>query len=672
MQILNVLLLVFGFGFVIFWHELGHFLAAKWAGVKVEQFAVGFGQALLSYRKGMGVRVGTSGPAYQKRAAELLREQGGEPSTATPLQLDRAAATVGLSPTEYRLNWLPLGGYVKMLGQDDLDATARSDDPRSYNSVSVPKRMVIVSAGVVMNVILAAALFWALFTVGFHSPPAEVGLLQPGSPAQRAGLNVGDEIVSFDGDRMHDFTKLSLAVPLSDGGEPHPLIVRRASTGAVEAIDVTPRVDPNTLGTPSLGIAPPRALRGPQGELDEDAAELVHPQVIAVRPGETITSINGTPVEVDDYRVLHAALQQGRPVGITLEGDGGSARRATLEPFFAAGFGQGETSVGGLLPRVSVRGFVSGDTDAAGALRQDDVVVAVSASGGTDRLADPTSRQLRDRIDRIGQAGGGVDLTVLRGGELVEAKNLALTELPNGRYGLGIGLGVDTGNLVIAGVEPDSPAARAGLEAGQTIAAVNGEPVATWFDVDRALKAADAGAEVTFVVAGADEPLTLAVAEADLPVLRQNIYQTLALLDDYDVERVADNPAQALWWGVEETRYLILKFYLTLKQIATAKLSPSLLNGPVGIIHTGALLSGKGTDWMIWFLAMISANLAVVNFLPLPIVDGGLFCFLVYEALRGRPPSPKVQYYTQVAGLLLIGGIFLFVTFNDLTRLGLF
>ena len=60
-QIFSILLLVFGFGFVIFFHELGHFLAAKWVGIKVEQFAVGFGQALVSWRKGMGFQWGSSG-----------------------------------------------------------------------------------------------------------------------------------------------------------------------------------------------------------------------------------------------------------------------------------------------------------------------------------------------------------------------------------------------------------------------------------------------------------------------------------------------------------------------------------------------------------------------------------------------------------------------------------
>src|SRR3954454_19361733 len=172
-QTLNILLLVFGFGFVIFWHELGHFLAAKWAGVKVEQFAVGFGQALISWRKGLGIRWGSSAGEYE------------EAKTAEVEGVQRTDVNA-IGETEYRLNWIPLGGYVKMLGQDDLNPNARSDDPRSYNAKSVPARMLVVSAGVVMNIILAGLLFMVLFRTGFTAPAPVVGYVVPGSPAQKA------------------------------------------------------------------------------------------------------------------------------------------------------------------------------------------------------------------------------------------------------------------------------------------------------------------------------------------------------------------------------------------------------------------------------------------------------------------------------------------------------
>src|SRR3954447_20725081 len=160
-NVLAIAALVFGFGFVIFFHELGHFLAAKWVGIRVEQFAVGFGQAICSWRKGFGFALGSSARRYEELAGR------GE------------AANVG--ETEYRLNWIPLGGYVKMLGQDDLNPNAVVNDPRAYNMKPIGKRMVIVSAGVIMNIILAIIGFSILFKMGFDVPPPVVGQVYPNS-----------------------------------------------------------------------------------------------------------------------------------------------------------------------------------------------------------------------------------------------------------------------------------------------------------------------------------------------------------------------------------------------------------------------------------------------------------------------------------------------------------
>src|SRR5215211_596354 len=147
-QLPSLILLVLGFGFVIFFHELGHFLAAKWVGIRVEQFAVGFGQAIFSWRKGFGWCLGSSARRYEETAAR------GE--------------ALGVGETEYRLNWIPLGGYVKMLGQDDLRPNSEQNDPRAYNRKSIGARMFVVSAGVIMNILLAAFGFMVVFLMGFR------------------------------------------------------------------------------------------------------------------------------------------------------------------------------------------------------------------------------------------------------------------------------------------------------------------------------------------------------------------------------------------------------------------------------------------------------------------------------------------------------------------------
>src|SRR3954447_20463683 len=178
LRILGWVLLALGFGFVIFWHELGHFIAAKWAGVKVEQFAVGFGTAAMAWRKGIGaVLGGSTTPKVEARVHQERERVRSRPEKNAVGELEQREETddqirerLGIGETEYRLNWLPLGGYVKMLGQDDLNPNAIANDPRAYNMKPIGKRMVIVSAGVIMNIILAAIGFSVLFgTIGFNA-----------------------------------------------------------------------------------------------------------------------------------------------------------------------------------------------------------------------------------------------------------------------------------------------------------------------------------------------------------------------------------------------------------------------------------------------------------------------------------------------------------------------
>jgi regulator of sigma E protease len=133
--------------------------------------------------------------------------------------------------------------------------------------------------------------------------------------------------------------------------------------------------------------------------------------------------------------------------------------------------------------------------------------------------------------------------------------------------------------------------------------------------------------------------------------------------------RKTSSPITAAAWGVTETRDFVLQFYLTLHRMFQGSVSYKNMMGPVGIFNAGRAFDYKGNDWLIWFLAMISANLAVVNFLPIPIVDGGLFTFLVVEKIQGKPLSAKTQSIAQVVGLAIILSVFLLVTYQDIARM---
>jgi regulator of sigma E protease len=130
------------------------------------------------------------------------------------------------------------------------------------------------------------------------------------------------------------------------------------------------------------------------------------------------------------------------------------------------------------------------------------------------------------------------------------------------------------------------------------------------------------------------------------------------------------NPLAAVWAGTLETYYSLAKGYLTLRRmIFTRSVGVEKMSGPIGILHLGSEIAKVSTVAMLYFLGFLSVNLAVFNFLPLPIVDGGLMVFLIIEKIKGSPVSVRVQVATQMLGLALLGTTFLLVTFNDISKL---
>ena len=692
--ILSIALLVFGFGFVIFWHELGHFLAAKWVGIRVEQFAVGFGHAILSWRKGIGLRVGNTQREYEKRLTEYVEKEEGhldrrDRSAPTGEQLGRAAEKLGLGETEYRLNWIPLGGYVKMLGQDDLNPNNLSEDPRAFNRKSIPARMLVVSAGVIMNVILAAVGFMVVFLIGFRVAPAEVGGIVPSSPAQEAGLRVGDKIWTYDGTRQYDWNKILLNVALSGEGEQVPMEVKRVVDGREQVVPltITPRRErADSHGLLSLGIYPPRSLEGPseKDKLVDDLnklAELFGKDTLALQPGDEITAVNGQAVKAGDYPRFDAALQgsYGAPVQITVTNKNGGTRTVEAHPRFAQPFGAADFNLLGMVPRAAVESIMP-NSPARGKLRPGDVIANITV--GSDPAPNPSQTILRGRLNKAGQNGQAVDIVVLRN---VDGKETELTfsglrpelRVDRDTRGLGIGLGYSGSRAVVADAVEGSPAAVAGIGNGAQVTQVNGKPVESWYDVHRELAsvatAADSADRAVSIAyrtkSGETKQASLVMGARQLADVRGVRYVHDLILGEPREIRETDNPIEAMNWGVTETRDFILQFYLTIRRMIDGTVSPSNLMGPIGIFHAGTKFAYKGHDWLIWFLSMISANLAVVNFLPIPIVDGGLFTFLVLEKIKGRPLSARTQTIAQFVGMAVLLCVFLLVTYQDIARL---
>lgn len=700
--IVDVLIVVVGFGLIIVVHELGHFLAAKWAGIRVMAFAVGFGKAAWSYRKGLGWRRGSSEREYLKLVAQ---GESGEGASA-------------ISPTEYRLNWLPLGGYVKMLGQDDFDPSYRSTAPDSYQSCPPWKRMVVISAGVIFNLILAATLFIVVFMIGLKSEPAKVGAVMPGSPAARAtpvaagapvGLQAGDEIVSVNGRRPRHFQDVVLAVVMTGRSESLGMEVRRNSAGPGEsprfetvAYSLKPTTDPTTRLL-EIGVTPAISTRvvTPRGAAQkaefERAIDLWGLQ--GVEPGMRLVRAAGHGDLRDAQELLEIVdRSEGRPVELVFESDDGRRVVVTQTPRAELSLGIVTLAKDREVALEHVAGFTPVMTVAeadekaqAKGLRTGDVFARLGAVEYPSIAAGMAEIQARK--------GESIKAVVLRRVEgTVQEVELDLAVNSKGQIGFSVGDTALDSTLVSRapeslrvpeGMSGGLPGKEAGLPPGSRIVRIGGREVRNFGEMREALTAAAQGApeegetwnvEIEYRAparAGtgeAGEPRVASVAigredAANLRGLGWSLPMSIALFEMEQTLVKGEHPFDAIAIGLGETKRVMITTYLTFARLIQGTVRVEHLKGPVGIAHLGTRILDRGFIWLLFFFALISVNLAVINFLPLPIVDGGQFLMLLYEQARGRPVPVGVQNAVSLAGLALIGTMFLVVTYNDIVGL---
>ncbi|MGQ0629057.1 MAG: site-2 protease family protein [Phycisphaerales bacterium] len=713
----DLAIVIAGFSLIILIHELGHFLAARWAGIRVMAFALGFGPAVVSFRPGLGFRRGSS-------EREYLNLRAG----TTPPPVDGGVGRI--SPTEYRLNVLPLGGYVKMLGQDDADPSARSDEPDSYQSSPPFKRMVVISAGVVCNVILAAVLFVVVFSVGLETEPCKIGEVIPESPAALAvatnasdeavakpGLHGGDEVLLIDGKKPDSFKDLSLAAAMARPGAAIELEIARRGEKEPLRFLIVPKIDPFTR---MLGIGVFPAASGELvGSRPADGDHAVITKALRARglkealPGMRLVEVAGKTagpggarlsiIDIDEA----AASGDGAPVDVVFEGAGPGGAvvrvRESLAPRAPMQMQTFESSTGGglvnaehllgFMPLLRVEATTERSENAG--IRTGDVFIRVG-----DR-SWPSPIEAIAEIQRGGRSS--VNLVIAR----PAASGMKVVVLPSVPV-VGGTIGFNRGDSaavlpfvagyprLVAGprpyadtVAPPPPAAGIVLPENARIVAIDGQPVAALADAWRVLRGAAASGKSTVHVAFqsgrveatheekllrfVDAPaVELTIDPASAQALQASSWTTVLSEGLFAPELITlrgSNPLASIAMGARETLRAMTSTYLTFARLFQGTVKVEHLKGPVGIAHVGTLLASKGFIWLLFFMAVVSVNLAVVNFLPLPIVDGGQFLFILFEQVTGRQVSVMVQNVAAIGGLLLIGSVFLITTFNDVANL---
>ncbi len=225
-------------------------------------------------------------------------------------------------------------------------------------------------------------------------------------------------------------------------------------------------------------------------------------------------------------------------------------------------------------------------------------------------------------------------------------------------------------------VTPRSAAWDSGLRPDDVIVAVDGRPIHSFPELQSIVFASEGrplAVDVWRPDGGAGEELsvTLAPRSMDIP-LAEGGFETRwlmgingALFFEPVTERA--NPFEALGYGVDQTIYILRSSISALSHIITGQISTCNLSGPIGIAETSGAAASQGIDNFIWFIAVLSAAVGMLNLFPIPVLDGGHLVFHAYEAVRGRPPSDDAVRVLMTVGLALMGALMLFAVFNDLT-----
>ncbi|NOX59877.1 MAG: PDZ domain-containing protein [Planctomycetes bacterium] len=714
-----------GFSFIIFIHELGHFAVAKWSGVRVEQFAIGFFREIVGFTKG---------------------------------------------ETRYSFNLLPLGGYVKMLGQEDFEVDTTGElqyreDPRSFANKPVGIRMAIVSAGVIMNLVLSLVLFMIIFMVGKEVQSPRIGMVVPGRPAAEAGILSGDLVKSINGWTIDEFGDLMSVIMLAKPGKPLEFVIER--DGEIKNFEIIPEID-SRFDLLKIGIGPERTadilVAGPGYEPDNPR----HP-----RAGDTIVSMGGTEVTAKNGNAMIDSLWNDpikfrtvvveRPIPGSKDGDKSERLTINLDPRILLNRLDTKTPTPHVLGMVPLMRFnevaPGGRADLAG-IEVGDVILKWG------NIENPTPSQIRKSIVTSAKPGSrtperDIPITLLKqsSGKTVntavrpKVKVFPIVGWHKGKpsihaqYQVFADRLLRVGSIVDTMMGQETPAAKAGIPVNAVISKINEQSVSTWVDLAEALRTrAGEDVVVSYALNGeADLTATLSVpnclrtklgvgpasriisidGQERVKVKRNNVTATLVVnqlmamhqilsdsvgktvevkyrpgtleevktaqvevTDDmlvpwvgstiYNVDLFTDvesielrrsNPFAAMKLGVKKTYFFVMQVYQTLERmIISRSLGVDKMSGPIGIVDIGSKVARLGFLELLWFLALISANLAVINFLPLPIVDGGLMVFLIIEKIKGSPISVRIQVATQVIGLALIAMAFLFVTLQDLAR----
>ncbi|MBI2192118.1 MAG: RIP metalloprotease RseP [Planctomycetes bacterium] len=622
---------ILGFGLLIFVHELGHFLMAKWMGVRVLKFSLGFGPRIAGFQRG---------------------------------------------DTEYLLSAIPLGGYVKMAGENLHDPT--EGRPDEFFRKSPGQRACIILAGPAMNLLFAVPAAMLMYVLGTNQPSTLCDVIQ-NSAAAKAGLQDGDRILAVNGQTVLSFPELKIQILLAPRGEPLRLTYRRDGAPPQKAT-VTVVPDPNSI---EVGLLPHPGTTIYQTDPGSPAEKA------GIQRGDRLVSINETRIRNWEDWVAFERANPNLKAKLSLERPRPSpdGRPAYVSYQTEATFGSQSVPELGmegrlvLLPRVEkVR--PDGPAERAG-LQAGDFIV---------RIGDKSMGTWQDLVGAISPSGGQeLQFKIWRQGSLLDVSIVPRQqEAGSGsffrhlffwRSSASDSGPPDTGHAVI-GIEAgqnlafsidsfwleDAPARQAGLARGDLLFALNGKRVGDLPDSDLlgAIRKGD-GTPVQLQVFRPVPDLFLEekTVQAAPRTVAAGYFGVQpgaeTVLIRHSIGRAFAESFVATGQGIEDTARSLVR-------LVTGNIPLKLIGGPVGISTALFYKAREGFAEFVHLLFIISLNLGLINLLPIPILDGGHLVLISAEKLKGKPIRERTVEALQYVGLAVLLALVIFATRNDIVN----
>lgn len=544
--------LILGFSGLIFVHELGHFVLAKWNGVRVYVFSLGMGPYLFSF-------------TYKG--------------------------------TVYALSMIPIGGYVKMMGQDDMNANlAENKDASDYRNKRPGQKAAILAAGAAFNLIFTMAVFTLCYGIGMEIEPPRIGTVIPGRPlaeakiwpnggeAKPANLQKGDLILEVNSVPVKTFVEAQLQIAGTPAGEDLFLKVERQPPGSgnVQLVTVKAKHD-KTMQASGIGL-------------------------------ERYSYKMNLPLgfKTDD-KVLVADFDKAKD----------PAKLKAL-PAYTAG------------------------------LRKDDEILRIEDRTHPGGATVTEVTEVEQLFAAAPQAEGRPLTYVVRRNGKIEEFTMTPTKDPEAESYI-VGL-PPSQRRIVSEIDENSEAYKKGLRKGDSVIGFMPEDPNpdTWTSGTLMWKKNPADKEIQ-------------KAELTVPDDGALMFTQPRLAS---VKYKAEGIGEAISTAWDDTLRFSGSVFTVLRGLFTGDIGTGALSGALGIGDAMfKVASSQKFINFLWFLGFISLNLGVLQFVPIPLLDGWHLLMVAIEKLKGSPVAPRVQEIFQYVGLFIVGGLLLLATYNDIRRL---